>query len=397
MGSPLTLGQWSHLAIVFDGTQARFYVNGNLVRVLNVREHRSITARDSLLYMAADVRPTQFFNGTLDDVRVYNRAESQSEVQTDMNTQLAAPASDPTAPSVSITSPANDAVVSGNRTITADASDDVGVAGVQFYVDGNPLGPEDTTAPYAANWDTRAIPNGAHTLAARARDTDGKTKLSPLVNVTVANSDHFQNQVLATGFDLPTNIEFLPDGRMLVAELAGKIKVLPPPYTTPDPAPFLQITNIGSNGVQQGIFDLALDPDFATNHHYYVFYTLGTPNADRLSRFTANASLTGTVPGSELVLYQDPGGAPASTTAAPSTSATTGSSISRPASTSRDALAGPEQPAREDPPHQQGRARADRQPVLRRRRASLGFGLGLRPAQPVPRLLRRPDRPAVHR
>ena len=95
-----------------------------------------------------------------------------------MNTPLSAPASDPTGPSVSITSPPNDAVVSGNRTITADASDDVGVAGVQFYVDGAPQGPEDTTAPYGANWDTRLIPNGAHTLTARARDSDNKTTLS---------------------------------------------------------------------------------------------------------------------------------------------------------------------------------------------------------------------------
>ena len=249
------MGQWSHLAVVFDGTRATFYVNGNVVSSPQISAGTlSITPRDSLLHMAADARPSQHFRGTLDDVRVYNRAESQLEVQTDMNTQLAAPASDPTAPSVTITAPANDAIVSGNRTITADASDDVGVAGVQFYVDATPLGPEDTTAPYAANWDTRVMANGAHTLTARARDTDGKTKLSPLINVTVANSDHFQNQVLATGFELPTAIEFLPDGRMLVAELAGRIKVLPPPYTTPDPALFLQMTNVGSDGVQQGIY-----------------------------------------------------------------------------------------------------------------------------------------------
>ena len=136
MGSPLTLGQWSHLAVAFNGTQAQFYVNGNLVSSPSLSA--SITARDSLLHMAADVRPSQFFNGTLDDVRLYNRAQTQAEVQTDMNTPLSAPAFDPTAPSVSITSPANDAVVSGNRTITADAADDIGVAGVQFFVDGTP-------------------------------------------------------------------------------------------------------------------------------------------------------------------------------------------------------------------------------------------------------------------
>ena len=303
MGSPLTLGQWSHLAIAFNGTQARFYVNGNLVSSPSLSAN--ISARDSLLHMAADASAHQFFNGTLDDVRLYTRAQSQTEVQSDMNTPLSAPAFDPTAPSVTITSPVNDAVVSGSRTIIADAADDVGIAGVQFYVDGTPVGPEDSAPPFAANWDTRLIPNGAHTLTARARDTDNKTTLSALVNVTVANGDYFQNQVLATGFDLPTTIEFLPDGRMLVVELAGKIKVLPPPYTTPDPTLFLQITNITAGGVQEGIYDIALDPDFATNRHYYVFYTLGTPQVDRLSRFTANAALTGTVPGSELVLYQD--------------------------------------------------------------------------------------------
>src|SRR5262249_59349729 len=116
--------------------------------------------------------------------------------------------------------------------------------------------------------------------------------------------DHCQNEILAAGFDLPTNIEFLPDGRMLVAELQGKIKVLPPPYTTPDPTPFLQLTNVGSAGVQQGIFDIALDPAFPSHHFYYVFYTAGTPNRDRLPRFTAHATNTRTVPRRERAPYQ---------------------------------------------------------------------------------------------
>jgi glucose/arabinose dehydrogenase/PKD repeat protein len=209
-------------------------------------------------------------------------------------------------PTVAITSPANNAQVSGIINVTADASDNVGVAGVQFLVDGVNTGLEDTAAPYALAWDTRMVANGAHTLTARARDTAGNTTLSALVTVNVANVNSFQNEILATGFDLPTNLEFLPDGRMLVVELQGKIKVLPPPYTTPDPTLFLQLTNVGSAGVQQGIYDIVLDPNFADNHFYYVFYTAASPNRDRLSRFTANATNTGTVAGSEVVLYQDP-------------------------------------------------------------------------------------------
>jgi glucose/arabinose dehydrogenase len=213
---------------------------------------------------------------------------------------------DTTPPTVAVTAPANNASVSEIVTVTADAADNDRVAGVQFLVDGAVNGPEDTAAPYALVWDTRTVGNGAHTLAARARDASGNTTTSAVVDVNVANTNYFQNEILATGFDLPTTFEFLPDGRMLVAELQGKIKVLPPPYTTPSTTPFLQITNIGQAGVQQGIYDLVLDPSFATNHYYYVFYTLGSPNHDRVSRFTANAALDGTVPGSEFVLYEDP-------------------------------------------------------------------------------------------
>jgi glucose/arabinose dehydrogenase len=207
---------------------------------------------------------------------------------------------------VFIDSPTSGSQVAGIVTVTADANDNVGVAGVQFFVDGTPAGAEDTTEPFGFNWDTRTVANGVHILTARARDGEGNTTLSAPVNVNVANTSFFQNEVLATGFDLPTAIRFLPDGRLLVVELAGKIKVLPPPYTTPDPTLFLNLTNVGSAGVQQGIYDIQLDPNFATNRFYYIFYTAGSPNHDRLSRFTANATLNGTVAGSELILYEDP-------------------------------------------------------------------------------------------
>jgi glucose/arabinose dehydrogenase/chitodextrinase len=217
---------------------------------------------------------------------------------------VAAP--DTSAPTVAITSPTNNAQVVDIVNVTATASDDVGVAGVQFLIDGVNSGVEDTTVPYVLAWDSRGVANGAHTLTARARDAAGNSTLSAAVTVNVANTNQFQNEVLATGFDLPTSIEFMPDGRMLVVELKGVIKVMSAPYTQASPTPFLQIANIANTGVQQGIFDVALDPNFSSNHYYYVFYTANSPNRDRLSRFTANASLTGTVAGSELILYEDP-------------------------------------------------------------------------------------------
>jgi len=96
--------------------------------------------------------------------------------------------SDGIAPVVSLTSPAAGSTVSGTVTISANATDNVGVAGVQFQLDGAPLGSEDTTAPYSIAWDTTAVTPGAHTLTAVARDGAGNRTTSAAVTVTVANS-----------------------------------------------------------------------------------------------------------------------------------------------------------------------------------------------------------------
>src|SRR5262249_4587153 len=67
-------------------------------------------------------------------------------------------------------------------------SDNVGVAGVQFLLDGIPLGAEDSIAPYTISWATTSTTNGAHTLTARARDAAGNTTTSSPTSVTVNNS-----------------------------------------------------------------------------------------------------------------------------------------------------------------------------------------------------------------
>lgn len=94
---------------------------------------------------------------------------------------------DATPPTVSISAPANAATVSGSITVSANASDNVGVAGVQFQLDGANLGAEDTTAPYSTTWNTISATNGTHTLSAIARDAAGN-KTTASVSVTVSNA-----------------------------------------------------------------------------------------------------------------------------------------------------------------------------------------------------------------
>ena len=89
-------------------------------------------------------------------------------------------------PTVRFTSPLDGAGVQGSVAVAVDATDNIGVVGVQFFVDGNPLGAEDKLAPYTRNWATgpRGTQLGPHTLTAVARDVAGNTT-TVSVNVTV--------------------------------------------------------------------------------------------------------------------------------------------------------------------------------------------------------------------
>lgn len=90
-------------------------------------------------------------------------------------------------PTVSITTPANGALVAGTVTIAAQASDNVGVASVQYQLDGTSLGSAVTSAPYDYAWNTAAASNGTHTITAVATDSAGNTA-TVSITVDVANS-----------------------------------------------------------------------------------------------------------------------------------------------------------------------------------------------------------------
>ena len=95
---------------------------------------------------------------------------------------------DTTAPTVSVTAPANNATVSGTATVTATASDNIGVTKVEFYLNGV-LKATDTAGPYSYAWDTRTAANGSYTLIARAYDAAGNVGQTGNVVVTVNNPD----------------------------------------------------------------------------------------------------------------------------------------------------------------------------------------------------------------
>jgi hypothetical protein len=93
---------------------------------------------------------------------------------------------DGTPPTVGILSPLNGATISGDVTITASVSDNVGVTIVEFEVNGAPLGTDLTGPSYEVNWDTTLVANGSYTLTATARDA-ADNEASDSVTVEVDN------------------------------------------------------------------------------------------------------------------------------------------------------------------------------------------------------------------
>jgi len=93
---------------------------------------------------------------------------------------------DKTPPTVVWKAPADGAVVSEAVTLEVEATDNVGVAKVEFFAGSTKLG-EATTAPYTFSWNTTGYPDGPVTLKARAVDAAGNASEATLT-VTVANA-----------------------------------------------------------------------------------------------------------------------------------------------------------------------------------------------------------------
>ena len=137
---------------------------------------------------------------------------------------------DTTPPTVSLTAPANNATLSGlSVTVSANASDNVGVAGMQFKLDGANLGAEDTSAPYSVTLNTTTLSNGPHTLTAVARDAAGNQTTAVAVNASVANTGGLP-AVTVTATDANASRVGLDPGAFGVTRTGGTASALTVSY-----------------------------------------------------------------------------------------------------------------------------------------------------------------------
>ncbi len=93
-------------------------------------------------------------------------------------------------PTVSISAPPTNSSESGVITVTALATDNVGVTKVEFFTDSSttPFSTISTNGPYTTSLDTKTLSNGSHTITAKAFDAAGNVQTSSAVAITVSNS-----------------------------------------------------------------------------------------------------------------------------------------------------------------------------------------------------------------
>ncbi|MEQ4726145.1 LamG-like jellyroll fold domain-containing protein [Nonomuraea sp. B19D2] len=82
----LPLNTWNHVAVTYDGATARLYVNGTQAREIPM--NGDLADDDGALHIGGNTRWGEFFSGLIDEVRIYNRAQTSQQIQTDMNTPV---------------------------------------------------------------------------------------------------------------------------------------------------------------------------------------------------------------------------------------------------------------------------------------------------------------------
>jgi hypothetical protein len=230
--TPIPMDEWHHVAATFDGTQWKLYLDGNLEATKDagglVPRTDSIqkAAIASALNSATPAVPAGYFNGYLDEVRIWNTARTQSQIRASVNFETASDTglvarwnmtggsgstitstasgalvgnlmnapfwtagqtfTNNILPDVAITGPANGSRFLSSQAIpiTVAANDPGGaVQQVRFYDNGNLIG-SDSSEPFEFSYANAPL-GGSHKLTAVAVDSAGATSLSQEVEVEV--------------------------------------------------------------------------------------------------------------------------------------------------------------------------------------------------------------------
>ena len=167
--------------------------------------------------------------------------------------------------------------------------------GVSCSADAGPAGyactgrlPSMTAGPHALTLSSFIENGGARlesprsaaiTVILLSQSTSAASGSGDTTIVTTLDGVRLRSQVVVDGLDEPTDLAFAPDGRIFIAERAGRIRVVRGGRQAPRPA--LALADVFTDG-GHGLLALAVDPGYTRNRFVYLVYT--TPRGFRLAR-----------------------------------------------------------------------------------------------------------------
>lgn len=107
-------------------------------------------------------------------------------------------------------------------------------------------------------------------------------------------------ELFAEGFNSVVEMAHAGDSRIFVVEKSGKIIILQSDGST-NSVPFLDVTNLISNGGEQGLLGLAFPPDYQTSGRFYINYTDTSGNIN-IARYTVSSNPDVSNPTGEILL-----------------------------------------------------------------------------------------------
>ncbi|MCF6430603.1 PQQ-dependent sugar dehydrogenase [Leisingera sp. MMG026] len=258
----LNAGEWNHVAFVRENDFVRLYLNG----VNDATSFHEYTATFTIEEFASSVAGA--LDGRMDELRIWSTARSSEEIQ-----EFAA------------------------RTIDMTGG---GPAGLERYYrfDDDP----DHIVDATGNAET------GHTLhppAGTAIVND-----DTVFDVNIGDAGNLIDTQVVSGLQLPTGMAFLPDGRLLVAQKDGIVRIIEDPTTANSAsAVYMDLSSQVLNDREAGLLNIKVDPEFETNGNIYLFYSNEQEQRTTVSRFTHQENTGGAAsradPASEQVLWRE--------------------------------------------------------------------------------------------
>jgi hypothetical protein len=118
----LALNQWTHLAVTYDGAALRYFVNGT--QVASRPATGAILVSADPLRIGGNLVWGEYFDGIIDELRIYSRALTAAEIQTDMNTPVGGAAMPDTTPPVRSSGQPTGTLASGTTTAVLQITTD---------------------------------------------------------------------------------------------------------------------------------------------------------------------------------------------------------------------------------------------------------------------------------